>query len=114
MNERLVTGVDIGGSHISASLIDIDQRKIISGSECRKEVNSAGTVDEILNEWAEVISSCTSKVSGEERRIGIAMPGPVDYETGVCFIKGQNKYESLYGHNLKELLAAKLGISVEN
>jgi glucokinase len=43
-------------------------------------------------------------------RIGISMPGPFDYENGICLIKGQNKYEALYGLYIKGLLADKLGI----
>lgn len=39
------------------------------------------------------------------------MPGPFEYEKGVCLIKGQDKYDALYGMNVKELLAQKLKIS---
>ncbi len=38
------------------------------------------------------------------------MPGPVDYERGICYIKDQGKYDQLYGLNIKDLLAARLGI----
>ncbi|RYZ62963.1 MAG: ROK family protein, partial [Chitinophagaceae bacterium] len=43
-------------------------------------------------------------------QVGIAMPGPFDYEKGISFIKGLNKYECLYGENVKDLLAQELGI----
>ena len=38
------------------------------------------------------------------------MPGPFDYEEGVSLITGLHKFESLYGLNVKELLAASLHI----
>jgi glucokinase len=47
-------------------------------------------------------------------RIGIAMPGPVDYEQGISYIKGLTKYESLYGKNVKHLLADSLAIPTEH
>jgi glucokinase len=43
-------------------------------------------------------------------KLGLAMPGPFDYENGTCLIKGLDKYESLYGLNIKQLLSEKLGI----
>ena len=43
-------------------------------------------------------------------KIGIAMPGPFDYENGICYIKGLDKYESLFNLNVKEMLAQQLNI----
>jgi glucokinase len=110
MNENIVLGADIGGSHITASLVDIQNRKIISTSICRKDVDSAAAAESIVNEWKSVFVSCAGKKDLRQLKIGIAMPGPVDYDLGFCYIKDQNKYESLYGLNLKELLGDSLGI----
>ncbi|MHC2992470.1 hypothetical protein OB13_13075, partial [Pontibacter sp. HJ8] len=49
-----------------------------------------------------------------EVKIGISIPGPFDYEAGICLFKNQNKYDCLYGLNVKELLAAQLEIDVAN
>ncbi|HRP57404.1 hypothetical protein, partial [Agriterribacter sp.] len=46
--------------------------------------------------------------------MGIAMPGPFDYEKGISYITGLHKYEYLYGLNVKELLAAELNIPLGN
>jgi glucokinase len=110
MNENIVLGADIGGSHITASLVDIQNREILSSTVCRREVNSDGESAQIISEWSEVMKSCFGNRELRSKKIGIAMPGPVDYEIGFCYIKGQNKYESLYGTNLKELLGESLGI----
>jgi glucokinase len=47
-----------------------------------------------------------SKIEG----IGIAMPGPFNYEKGISLIQNQHKYDSLYGLNVKDLLSQKLGL----
>jgi glucokinase len=114
MNENIVLGADIGGSHITASLVDIQNRQVLSSSVCRKEVNSGGPAEQIISEWSEVMLSCFEKKDLRHYKIGIAMPGPVDYDLGFCYIKGQNKYESLYGANLKELLAQALDIETSD
>lgn len=110
MNENIVLGADIGGSHITASLVDIQNRKIISTSICRKDVDSGASAESIVNEWKNVFVTCAGKKDLRQLKIGIAMPGPVDYDLGFCYIKDQNKYESLYGLNLKDLLGDSLGI----
>ena len=45
--------------------------------------------------------------------LSVAMPGPFDYEKGISYIKGLDKYESLYGMHLKEILADLLKLDPE-
>jgi glucokinase len=46
--------------------------------------------------------------------IGFAMPGPFDYPNGICLIKGFDKYEALYGMNIRNELAARTNIPATN
>src|SRR5690606_4374061 len=46
----------------------------------------------------------------EDLHIGIAMPGPYDYENGISLISEQGKMKSLYGLSVKNLLADALRI----
>jgi glucokinase len=39
------------------------------------------------------------------------MPGPFDYNNGISWMKYQNKYDSLYGLSVKDLLAEKLSLT---
>lgn len=110
MNSSFVLGTDIGGSHITSALVDIVTGEILQDSYVRKFVNSHQQAEEIMSAWAEAISESFSRAGMPVSKIGMAMPGPLDYELGVCWIKGQDKYEHLYGLNLKELLAQKLDI----
>jgi glucokinase len=54
MNEKVI-GVDIGGSHISAAVVDLQHRSIVEDSLLRKAINSKESAEQILNSWAEVI-----------------------------------------------------------
>lgn len=112
MNTDLIAGVDIGGTHITAALVNIRSGTLIPGSMIRKAVQSQEEAARVIDTWASAIEGAwrTHHVALPQRKIGIAMPGPVDYETGICYIKDQGKYDQLYGLNLKELLAARLGI----
>ncbi|MET3112476.1 glucokinase [Pedobacter sp. CG_S7] len=109
-----VLGIDIGGSHITAALVDLETQTIVEGSSQRLAVNSKDTAERILTSWCEVINAAFLKVQNGNKRIGIAMPGPFDYEAGICLIQDQDKFKSLYQLNLKNELASLLNIDAAN
>lgn len=110
MNESLIAGVDIGGSHITVALIDWDKRVILDATWRRKLVDSMGSAESIIAAWSGVIRESFEAAGLAPTRLGIAMPGPFDYEEGIALMKNQNKYDALYGLNIKQLLAGQLGI----
>jgi len=107
----MVLGVDIGGSHITAALVDGDKKALITKSIRRKMIDSQGDAATILDSWCEVIVDSYQGYEKMAKQIGIAMPGPFDYENGVCLIKEQDKFKSLYQLNLKQELANRLAVS---
>lgn len=116
MNRDLIAGVDIGGTHITAALVNPHTGILIPGTEIRKVVQSQEAATTVIDTWAACIDAAYKHhpIAVTDRRVGIAMPGPVDYENGICYIKDQGKYDQLYGLNIKELLAARLGILPEH
>lgn len=110
MSNSIVMGVDIGGSHITAALVDLDARQVLQHTWTRKSVDSHEDASQIISSWQEAIKQAFSALQFKITKIGIGMPGPFDYENGICFIKEQKKYKSLYGLNIKELLAEALGL----
>lgn len=111
MKANYVVGVDIGGSHVTAGLVDIVSKTLVNGSLVRKAVDPHAAATNIINTWSEAIQEVATVFEGGPYYIGIAMPGPFDYENGISLIKGFDKYESLYGMNVKDLLGQQLGIS---
>ena len=109
-----VLGIDIGGSHITAALVDLETQTIVEGTSERLAVDSKASADRILTSWCEVINAAFSKAQSDNKRIGIAMPGPFDYEAGICLIQDQDKFKSLYRLNLKNELAGRLNIAAVN
>lgn len=109
-----ITGVDIGGSHITVCLVDRHTQAVLEGSELRHHIDSSATAAEVIASWAAPIQEANNRAGLKPSRIGIAMPGPFDYDKGISLIKGLAKYEQLYGLNVKELLADALGITPAN
>jgi glucokinase len=114
MNDVIIAGADIGGSHITVALIDISTGKILDYTRKRREINTRRSAEEIFNSWSGLIRESFKSANRKPSKIGIAMPGPFDYANGISYIKDQNKYDALYGVNIKEKLAEKLNISIDN
>lgn len=108
--QNIVLGIDIGGSHISAALVDINSCEILEGSFVRSRVNSAGTAHEILDSWQEAINACAAIGGNNGYKVALAMPGPFDYENGISLIRNLHKYESLYGMDIRQALSEQLNI----
>jgi glucokinase len=114
---KVSVGVDIGGSHISCALVDLEEKKIIRESLTELPVNNQGEPEEIIRTWSEALRNSMKLANPAQLKgIGFAMPGPFDYVRGICLIKGIPKYEKLYGINvgveIRKSLALNAGQSV--
>jgi glucokinase len=114
MEKPTVLGVDVGGSHITAAIVDLDKGLLVKDSMKRSDVNSREKKDEIFAAWCKVIRSANGGDLNEHCKLGIAMPGPFDYKNGISLIKDQDKFNSLFGLNIKDELAERLGIPASN
>jgi glucokinase len=102
-------GVDIGGSHISVGQITWDGNEVHIDAFYEADVDTSVSAEEIITDWAKIIKRAVSGSS--EPRVGVAMPGPYDYENGISLIQDQGKMRSLYGLSVKNLLATSLDLS---
>lgn len=114
MVQNLILGVDIGGSHVTAAVVDLGANAVLSHTLTRLELNSKADLDHILDVWTNAIAQTCAKMTSVPSYLGISMPGPLDYEKGICMINGQDKYDALFGLNIKELLAKRLDMDVAN
>lgn len=112
MDKEYALGLDVGGTHITTAVIAINEMKVLDFSVHKESFDSNLPADKILDIWEKVIRS-SWKNSGIEKLKGLAicMPGPFDYESGICWIKDQAKYEHFYSLNIRELIRERLNLS---
>lgn len=106
---KKLIGIDIGGSHISAAQVQLQNRTAEISDFHEDDVDTFGSAESIVSAWTAVIKKAVGESSDFE--VGIAMPGPYDYEKGISLIKDQGKMASLYQLSVKGLLSESLGIS---
>jgi len=110
MIKKYSVGVDIGGSHITSALINLENGTILRETLSEVAVDNKAEANIIIKQWAKSLARTISSFPEEEiRGLGFAMPGPFNYVEGICMIKGVPKYEKLYGLNVGEALARELG-----
>ncbi|HRZ43087.1 MAG TPA: ROK family protein [Bacteroidales bacterium] len=109
--DLLAIGADVGGSHITAQVYNLSDHTLLEGTRHRVEVDSKAQSDAILDKWAEAIRAAAGHLSIETTAgVGFAMPGPFDYPGGIAWFKGVEKYDHLYGINVREELRSRLGM----
>ncbi|WP_295671937.1 ROK family protein [uncultured Mucilaginibacter sp.] len=111
LSTSFVLTADIGGSHITAGICHLESYSILSQSITRVEVNSKGPAESILARWESAFEQVLQKnITASVSGLSIAMPGPFDYEKGISYIKRLDKYEALFGMDIKQHLADLLNI----
>lgn len=108
--KRYILTADIGGSHITSALFDVDAWQVKEGTVERVEFSSKTNADLIFDSWCRCLLGSVVAKRAPASGIAIAMPGPFDYEQGICYIKGLNKYEALYGMDIRKALSDRLEI----
>ncbi|WP_256762050.1 ROK family protein [Cohnella sp. WQ 127256] len=107
MENQYLLAFDVGGTYIKAGIIHIDGL-VLEHTLTQYEAYSNGSVDEITEHFkamARDLASALIEVSGARiYGIGYAFPGPFDYERGISYIQGLNKFEAIYGMNIGEKL----------
>lgn len=109
--KKYAIGTDIGGSHISCAVIDLENESIEKESFSTVKIDNQASADEILNRWVLALKQSLKTINASKLAgIGFAMPGPFDYEKGLALFHGVAKYEGLYGINVKNQLIELLGL----
>lgn len=94
-----ILSCDIGGTHITSAIVAKSTWQIIEETKTRTLLDSSLDSDEIYQSWAANIQRCIDSFHHKVIAIGIAMPGPFDYENGISLMIGQSKYDSIYKLN---------------
>ncbi len=106
--------MDVGGTRIKASIISskgdiLSEIKVFHSKSNESKENIINNFKFIMKELVNKKFSADIKLSG----VGFAFPGPFDYEKGISYIRGLNKYENIYGISLKEELKASIEKDLE-
>jgi glucokinase len=101
---------DVGGLFIKAAVLD-SRGQTVPGTYTIYPSRSKESKEAILSHLIDLIKRQVGQIMDRNFRIegiGFAFPGPFDYERGVSWIREVDKFESLYGVNIREELTRRL------
>jgi len=113
--KKYAIGADIGGSHISCAVIDLENKEIIKKSAAYEAVDNQASAETILGAWTKALRQSIATIDPKKLAgIGFAMPGPFNYATGVAmFTDAVQKFQSLHMVNVSDRLRALLNLGVD-
>jgi glucokinase len=103
-----VVALDIGGTHVTAARVEPDS----ASAEPLVRVDYAPHADRTVL-LGGIVGAAASVAGPAADAVGVAAPGPFDYEHGICTIRGLGKLEALYGVDLRRELARALRVRPE-
>jgi len=101
----LVPVMDVGGTHVTAALVDIGAGAVIGSTVRRRTLRPSAPAEELLED---ILGCGRALPAPAGAPWGVAVPGPFDYDRGVAFFAGVGKFESLYGTEVGQALRAGL------
>ena len=109
--KKYAIGTDVGGSHISCALVDLEKGELVEGTNSEGDVDNKADEDTILKGWADVLSKSLKSINKDELAgIGFGMPGPFEYANGIGRFAQVDKYESLNGVDVASKLKVLLDL----
>ena len=103
----LVGALEIGGTHVSAALVDVSGATLDPSGIRRFTLDADDSREALL---ATVSKAALEIARPDIARYGVAVPGPFDYERGVSKIRGVAKLEALYDVDLRTRLSHELAV----
>ncbi|MGN6819822.1 MAG: ROK family protein [Sphingomonas sp.] len=102
----MIVGVDIGGHHVAAALVDPATHRLFPGSYRHREVSPDADAATLIAAWSAAIDDTIDGAAPDEiEGIGVAMPGPFDYQSGVGYFAANAKFRSLHGVDIGDAIA---------
>lgn len=105
--------LDIGGTSVKSGIVS-SQGNVLESTVELRPVDSGGSAETILSEFAEGLQSLIDQAERAEMSIagvGVSICGPFDYENGISKITGLEKYEAIYDVSVKRELIERVGLA---
>lgn len=105
MCAQLVPALEVGGTHVSAALIDAADWTIVPGTVSRRALDGQAPAEQLVGAFVDAASALPGQV---DAHWGVAMPGPFDYARGVALFADVGKFDSLHGVDVRDELCRRI------
>lgn len=105
MEKKKYILLDVGGTEIKGSVSD---RNGVRTKIRKFPARAQKSTEKILDNFAKICRELMIEADGSVVGVGMAIPGPFDYENGISRMQGLNKYDAIYGIPLEREIKARV------
>ena len=105
MRAEQIPALEVGGTHVSAALIDTAGWQIVPGTLHRRGLDGQWPAATLVGEF---LAAARTLALTAHAHWGVAMPGPFDYVHGIGLFEDVGKFDSLRGVDLRAALCEGL------
>lgn len=108
--KQVIMAFDVGGTFSKGTVFSNNGDMLLDGVAIYESESQKSSI-EIISNFTNMIQDLYDQLLDSDVEIailGMAFPGPFDYTNGVSKIQGLNKFDSLYGVNIKLALIESL------
>lgn len=105
--EKAYILLDVGGTQVKGGVAD--SLGNIEGEIISMDSLSRESKEVVFDNLSNMIKRLLKRTRGSQLiGVGMAFPGPFDYQKGISLMKGLNKYESIYGLSIEEEIKSRV------
>lgn len=101
MAARRLPVLEIGGTHVTAAVVDTATWQVVAGTIARRHMDAGGPANEIV---AALVDTAASLRPADVSLWGVAVPGPFAYARGIGDFRRVGKFDALSGVDLGSVL----------
>jgi glucokinase len=105
MGSTAIPVLEIGGTHVTAAVVDAGTWQVVAGTGVRRSIDPRGPADTLI---ATMVEAGRSLRPDDGSLWGVAIPGPFDYVRGIADFHGVGKFDALRGVDLGDVLRRAL------
>jgi glucokinase len=107
----MIAALDVGGTSIKSGVVDADHESrgadaVALGATIPTRATEGADV--VLGQLAAAINGAVEQATTAVAGVALAFPGPFDVARGRALIRGLHKFDSIYGLELRPLLADRI------
>ena len=107
----MIAALDVGGTSIKSGVVDADHESrgadaVALGATIPTRATEGADV--VLGQLATAIDGAVERATTAVAGVALAFPGPFDVARGRALIRGLHKFDSIYGLELRPLLAERI------
>ena len=105
MGSTAIPVLEIGGTHVTAAVVETGTWQVVAGTGVRRSIDPRGPADTLI---ATMVEAGRSLRPDDGSLWGVAIPGPFDYVRGIADFHGVGKFDALRGVDLGDVFRRTL------